>query len=206
MSLNCTRVITIGLIIWTLTHLFIYRSALKGCLPLLHLSHLLPHPPTLLKLTSILPFLAHLPPPRVTSSLFLENFTFTWVMFCYARCSEDLRSSTCCCQCGSAKVSLQRKKYRWKPLSVCLSLFFYLNLSHSFFQSVVLIRGTLRHAASQHVLQFAILWFCDSVWRNQLLWGLIHAITRVSAGLQEFQASELANVRMYTFTPLQMKN
>lgn len=204
MSLNCTRVITTGLIIWTLTHLFIYRSALKGCLPLLHLSHLLPHPPTLLKLTSVLPFLANLPLPRVTSSLFLENFT--WVMFYYARCSEDLRSSTYCCQCGSAKVSLQRKKYRWKPPSVCLSFFFFLNLnlSHLFFQSVVLIRGPLRDAASQHVLQFAILWFCDSVWRNQLLWGPIHAITRVSAGLQEFQASELANVRMYTFTPLQI--
>lgn len=83
----------------------------------------LPHPPTLLKLTSVLPFLAHLPLPRVTSSLFLENFT--WVMFYYARCSEDLRSSTYCCQCGSAKVSLQRKKYRWKPPSVCLSVFFF---------------------------------------------------------------------------------
>lgn len=119
------RVITTGLIVWTLTlyWLFIYRSALKGCLPLLHLSHILPPPPTLLKLTSVLPFLAHLPPPRVTSSLFLENFT--WVTICYARCSEDLRSSTCCCQCGSAKVSLQRKKDRWKPLclSVCLFVF-----------------------------------------------------------------------------------
>lgn len=128
MSLNCTRVITIGLIIWTLTHLFIYRSALKGCLPLLHLSHLLPHPPTLLKLTSVLPFLAHLPPPRVTSSLFLENFT--WVMFYYARCSEDLRSSTCCCQCGSAKVSLQRKKYRWKPLCLSVCPFFLILICH----------------------------------------------------------------------------
>lgn len=110
----------------------------------------------------------------------------------------------------AASVDLLRSHCKGKSTdgnpSVCLFFFFFnLNLSHLFFQSVVLIRGPLRHAASQHVLQFAILWFCDSVWRNQLLWGLIHAITRVSAGLQEFQASELANVQMYTFTPLQMK-